>query len=56
MRLSLLLMFPELFDRINTHSLDSLKITSVSNIMKAYGTQVFKDFVFTIQGLGGQTG
>lgn len=56
MRISFLLMFPELFDRINTHSLNSLKYTSVSNIMKAYGTRVFKAFLFNIQDLDEQTG
>lgn len=56
MRLSFLLMFPELFDRINTHSHDSLKNTSVSNILKVYETQVFKAFPFNIQDLDGQTG
>lgn len=56
MRISFLLMFPELFDKINTHSPDSLKNTSVSNIMKAYGTKVFKTFLFNIQDLDGQRG
>lgn len=51
MRISFLLMFPELFDRINAHSLDSLKYISVSDIMKAYGTQVFKAILFNIQDL-----
>lgn len=56
MRISFLLMFPELFDRINTHRLNSLKYTSVSNIMKAYGTHIFKAFLFNIQDLNEQTG
>lgn len=56
MRISFLLMFPELFGRINAHSLDSLKYISVSDIMKAYGTQVFKAILFNIQDLDEQTG
>lgn len=56
MRISFLLMFPELFDRINTHSPHSLQNMSVSNIIKAYGPQVLKAFLFNIHDLDDQTG
>ena len=56
MRDSSLFVFPELFDRINTHSQEPLKMTTVSDIMKAYGTYVLKACPFYSQEPGGKSG